>query len=149
MTGEKPRILVVDDETAQMQALCATLPDHGYAPIGFTNGEAALEELRRAKCDLLLADLTMPGMDGITLLQAARKIDPDLVAVIMTGAVRRLRLENADLRRRSGAAEAGRRQSAFQRVQIYRYQEKSHCRGFRLGRGEREDLFRSGQRDRI
>jgi signal transduction histidine kinase len=86
MTDGKPRILVVDDEAAQMQALCATLPDHGYAPIGFTNGEAALEELRRGKCDLLLADLTMPRMDGITLLQAALKIDPDLVAVIMTGA---------------------------------------------------------------
>jgi signal transduction histidine kinase len=86
MTDEKRRILVVDDETAQMQALCATLPDHGYAPIGFTNGEAALEELRHAKYDLLLADLTMPRMDGITLLQAAQKIDPDLVAVIMTGA---------------------------------------------------------------
>jgi two-component system sensor histidine kinase/response regulator len=85
MTEEKPRILVVDDEAAQMQALCATLPGHGYAPIGFTDGEAALEQLRRTKCDLLLADLTMPRMDGIMLLHAAQKIDPDLVTVIMTG----------------------------------------------------------------
>ena len=82
----RPRILVVDDESAQMQALCRTLPDHGYATVGFADGAAALAELQRAKCDLLLADLMMPDMDGIALLQAAHTIDPDLVGIIMTGA---------------------------------------------------------------
>jgi signal transduction histidine kinase len=80
-----PRILIVDDETAQMQALCKTLGDHGYETRGFTNGVAALEELRKARFDLLLADLMMPGMDGIALLQAARQLDQDLVGIIMTG----------------------------------------------------------------
>ena len=83
--SQRPRILIVDDEAEQMRALCNTLPDHGYEAIGFTDGEAALEKLRSAKCDLLLADLMMPRMDGISLLQAAQKIDPDLVGIIMTG----------------------------------------------------------------
>ena len=80
-----PRILIVDDETAQMQALCNTLGDHGYETHGFTDGAIALQALGKAKFDLLLADLMMPGMDGIALLQAAKQIDHDLVGIIMTG----------------------------------------------------------------
>jgi len=80
-----PRILIVDDEVEQMRALCNTLPDHGYQTVGFTDGEAALAELRNIKCDLLLADLMMPGMDGIALLKAAQAFDSDLVGIIMTG----------------------------------------------------------------
>lgn len=83
--NSKARILVVDDEAAQMKALCDTLPGEDYQPVGFTDAQSALAELRRAKCDLLLADLMMPGMNGIELLRAAQEIDPDLVAIIMTG----------------------------------------------------------------
>lgn len=81
-----PRVLVVDDEVPQMKALCETLKEHGYAPAGYDSGEAALEALRNgAQFDLLLTDLMMPKLDGIALLQAALKFDPDLVGVIMTG----------------------------------------------------------------
>ncbi|MBP1094521.1 sensor histidine kinase [Bradyrhizobium diazoefficiens] len=81
----KARILVVDDEAAQMRALCDTLPAEDYDAVGFTDARSALAELQRTKCDLLLADLMMPGMDGIELLRAAREIDPHLVGIIMTG----------------------------------------------------------------
>ena len=80
-----PRILIVDDEAAQMRALCDTLRDHGYETVGFTSGTAALAELPAIGCELLLADLMMPGMDGIALMQAAQAVDPDLVGIIMTG----------------------------------------------------------------
>ncbi|MES2118166.1 MAG: response regulator [Pseudomonadota bacterium] len=83
--GTRPRILIVDDEGAHMQALCSTLRDHGYDTCGYDTGEAALAALRATGYDLLLADLMMPGMDGITLVQAARAIDPDLACIIMTG----------------------------------------------------------------
>jgi signal transduction histidine kinase len=79
------RILIVDDETAQMKALCDTLQDQGFVTAGFTNGESALAKLQETKFDLLLADLMMPGMDGITLLKAALETDPDIVGIIMTG----------------------------------------------------------------
>ncbi|HVI91122.1 MAG TPA: ATP-binding protein [Dongiaceae bacterium] len=86
MPGEQSaRLLIVDDEVAQMRALCDTLQTQGYETIGFATGEAALAAMRTARFDLLLADLAMPGMDGISLLQAAQKIDTDLVGIIMTG----------------------------------------------------------------
>jgi len=87
MTTEEilPRILIVDDEAAQMHALRDTLRDHGYETVGFTGGEPALAALREAKFELLLTDLMMPGMDGIALLQAAREMQPDLLGIIMTG----------------------------------------------------------------
>jgi len=80
------RLLIVDDETALMQALCDTLRDQGYDVVGCSSGEAGLAEMQKAPFDLLLTDLTMPGMDGITLLRAALQIDPTLVVIMMTGA---------------------------------------------------------------
>jgi signal transduction histidine kinase len=80
-----PKILIVDDEVAQMKALCNTLKDHGYETVGFSSPKAALEELQKTRFDLLLSDLMMPEMTGIELLQAANQADPELVGIIMTG----------------------------------------------------------------
>ena len=79
------RILIVDDEAAQMRALCDTLRDQGYETAGFTTGDDALRALQEKQFDLLLTDLMMPGMDGVALLAAALKIDPQLVGILMTG----------------------------------------------------------------
>ena len=79
------KILVVDDDATQMRALCDTLRDHGYETAGFTTGEDALGALRETPFDLLLTDLSMPGMDGVALLVAGLKIDPQLVGILMTG----------------------------------------------------------------
>src|SRR5271155_1695267 len=86
-TNAKARILIVDDEEPQMQALCETLRDQGYDTVGCTAGSDALATLRAPGpyFDLLLSDMMMPGMDGITLLRQALETDPDLVGIIMTG----------------------------------------------------------------
>src|SRR6266436_241733 len=75
------RILIVDDEAAQMKALCDTLRDHGYETIGFTTGRDALVAIRDTEFDLLITDLMMPEMDGISLLKAGLQIKPDLVGI--------------------------------------------------------------------
>lgn len=82
---DAPRVLIVDDEVPQMEALCDTLKDQGYQTIGVASPKQALAELQKAKFDLLLADLMMPEMDGIALLRAALAIDKDLVGIMMTG----------------------------------------------------------------
>ncbi len=79
------KILIVDDEAAQMKALCDTLGHEHYATTGFTSAKRALEVLREQDFDLLLTDLMMPEMDGIQLLAAAREMAPDLVGIMMTG----------------------------------------------------------------
>jgi len=83
--ASKPTILIVDDQSAQTGALCDVLRQFGYEAQGCGSGEAALELLRRAPFELLLADLNMPGLDGIALVTAARQHDPNLACIIMTG----------------------------------------------------------------
>lgn len=84
-TPAEPKILIVDDEAAQMRALCDTLRHQGYDTTGFTSARTALDTLRETRFDLLLCDLMMPEMDGIALLQAAQRLDGNLVGIIMTG----------------------------------------------------------------
>src|SRR6059058_380924 len=79
------KLLIVDDESAQMAALCDTLEHEGYVTTGFTSAKEALATLRTQKFDLLLTDLMMPEMDGITLLRAAQQVDGNLVGIVMTG----------------------------------------------------------------
>jgi two-component system, sensor histidine kinase and response regulator len=79
------RLLVVDDEAAQVEALCSTLKHEGYSVKGFTSAAAALATLQAGAFDIVLTDLTMPGMDGIAFLNAARAIDPGLAGIVMTG----------------------------------------------------------------
>lgn len=80
------RLLVVDDETELLQAVCDTLREQGLAVAGFADPNAALKAISPDKFDLVLSDLMMPGLDGIQLLKEALQIDPHLIGIIMTGA---------------------------------------------------------------
>jgi signal transduction histidine kinase len=79
------RLLIVDDEAPQMRALCDILAQEGYVTQGFTAGREALAALRAQPFDVLLTDLMMPQIDGITLLRACHEIDRDLACLVMTG----------------------------------------------------------------
>jgi len=85
MTSGIARLLIVDDEAAQLAALCDTLRLEGYTTRGFSSGQHALTALRAGDFDLLLTDLMMPEMDGIALIDAAKQIDAALGAIVMTG----------------------------------------------------------------
>jgi len=79
------RVLIVDDELELMTALCDMLTMQGYEAVGHTSPQEALQALRGQNFDVLLSDLMMPEMDGITLLQTALALDPYLMGIVMTG----------------------------------------------------------------
>jgi two-component system response regulator MprA len=80
-------ILVVDDHAATREPLAKLLRYEGYETAVASNGAEALEALRERKPDLVLLDLLMPKMDGMTFLdQAAREPHgTDLPVIVVTG----------------------------------------------------------------
>jgi len=79
------RILVVDDDRAVLQSCENILADEGHEVETAANGLAGLELLKHRAFDLALVDLKMPGMNGLEMLEAARRLKPDLVVIIFTG----------------------------------------------------------------
>ena len=83
--SERPRILVVDDEQAVRDLLAKTLTMADYDVDTAPDGPSALERLRAVEYDLLITDLKMPGMDGLSVIREARRQTSDLPVIIITG----------------------------------------------------------------
>ena len=82
---ERPRVLVVDDEEAIRDLIAKTLTMADYEVNTASDGQAALDALKDADFDLLITDLRMPGMDGLTVIRQARRLSPSLPIIIITG----------------------------------------------------------------
>src|SRR4029077_12626562 len=79
------RILIVDDHPITRAALSSLLEGHGFTVAGeAADGEEAIELARRLLADLLLLDLSMPGMDGLTALPRLRDAAPETEVVVLT-----------------------------------------------------------------
>ena len=83
-TSGARRILVVDDEIHARQALCALLEDEGYQVRSAPDGFKALGIIKSWPCDVLLTDLRMPVMDGLSLLRKAQEARPQMACIVMT-----------------------------------------------------------------
>jgi two-component system, NtrC family, response regulator PilR len=79
-----PRVLVADDERSMRELLAIVLKREGYDVLLAENGRTALAALERAPVDLLISDIKMPDMTGIDVLRAAKALDPELQAIMMT-----------------------------------------------------------------
>jgi CheY-like chemotaxis protein len=80
------RVLLVDDETLVRETLAESLHDAGYGVLVAEGGARALALLvSGAAVDILVTDLSMPGMDGLSLIRAAQEEHPGLPAVLLTG----------------------------------------------------------------
>jgi len=77
-------VLVVDDDESNRVTMERILVREGYAVRHASSGREAMESFRADPPDLILTDLKMPGMSGIDLLRAARKVDADVEVVVMT-----------------------------------------------------------------
>jgi excisionase family DNA binding protein len=81
----RPRILVVDDEASIRDLLSKTLALAEYDVDVSPDGRSALERMRLYPYDLLIADLKMPGMDGLAVIREAKRYKSDLPVIIITG----------------------------------------------------------------
>lgn len=79
------RILIVDDHPLTREALSSLLHAHGFDVCGSaSDGAAAIVEAARLRPDLVLLDLSMPGLDGLTALPRLREAAPESEVVVLT-----------------------------------------------------------------
>ncbi|MBL8520817.1 MAG: protein kinase [Betaproteobacteria bacterium] len=82
--GARPKVLFLDDEERILGAL-QTLFRSTYEVLTATDGEAALELVRRHRPSVIVSDQRMPGMPGVEFLRRAREIAPAAVRILLTG----------------------------------------------------------------
>jgi len=79
------KILVIDDEQGIRNLLDTLLRRKGYDVVLAESGRKGLEVFRRERPDVVVLDLKMPGMDGLTVLQQVRSLNPSQPVIILTG----------------------------------------------------------------
>jgi EAL domain-containing protein (putative c-di-GMP-specific phosphodiesterase class I) len=80
----KGRVLIVDDEAALRRANARILEGAGYAVAEAADGGAAVKAISAQEFDVILSDITMPGMTGVQLLRHVRETDADVPVVLIT-----------------------------------------------------------------
>ena len=83
-TGAPLRVLIVDDEASMRDMLRIVLRRDGYDVAVARDGTEALAWLQREPVDLLLSDIRMPGVSGVDVLRAAKELNRDVIAIMMT-----------------------------------------------------------------
>ncbi len=78
-------ILVADDEAGVRESVGRALQREGFRVVLVEDGHAALDALRGGGVDLILADLRMPGLDGLELLRAAKLLAPEVEVIVLSG----------------------------------------------------------------
>jgi signal transduction histidine kinase/CheY-like chemotaxis protein len=80
------RVLVVDDDTLVRETIASQLEEDGYLVTATGSAEDAMSLLRmEGRVDCIVTDLSMPGMDGLTLIKLAHRVHPNLPAILLTG----------------------------------------------------------------
>jgi two-component system, NtrC family, response regulator PilR len=79
-----PRILVVDDERSMRELLAIVLKREGYEVLLADSGRAAIATLEREPIDVLISDIKMPDLSGVDVLRAAKRIDQDILGIMIT-----------------------------------------------------------------
>jgi YesN/AraC family two-component response regulator len=84
---DRKSILIVDDEQLILDSLYRdlTVEAIGFAVTLATSGEEAIAKINSRSWDLVITDLVMPGLDGFQVLKAAKRKDPQIMVIILTG----------------------------------------------------------------
>ncbi len=78
-------IIVIDDDAAMRRACEAALTRAGYAVEVFADGPSGLKRIEEAGAGLIVVDLKMPGMGGMEVIKRAKRLNSDIVAIVITG----------------------------------------------------------------
>lgn len=81
----KPRVLVIDDESAIRESMRMILEYEGYEFIGAATGQDGIAQVERDAPDVVFLDIKMPGMDGLEVLQRLKTINESLPVVMISG----------------------------------------------------------------
>ena len=84
LSFEDISILIVDDEPSVRESLKAWFFEEGYTVHASANAAEALSRLQEHRIDIILLDIKMPGMDGLTLQERIREFDTDVIIIIIT-----------------------------------------------------------------
>ncbi|MBI4302879.1 MAG: response regulator [Chloroflexi bacterium] len=121
MKLERLRILVVDDN----QDFCGNVKDiletEGWEVLTAYSGQSAVELAQKERLDLILVDLVMPGMDGVTVIKTIRKLFPSLAIAVVTAFGEETLLQDALV---SGANSKFEKPIDFDRLFTY---IQTHC----------------------
>ena len=79
------KILIAEDDSESRQLLTEYLKQAGYEVLGINNGEDALSIIHKQNIDVLITDLKMPKLDGMTLLSQVKREKPSVSVLVMTG----------------------------------------------------------------
>ena len=85
MRSNNFRILITDDDGDLRELLTEAVKNWGYEVSVAKDGEEALRKLRMERYDIVITDLMMPGMDGLTLLKKVKELDKEILVIIITG----------------------------------------------------------------
>ena len=85
MRNEKCRLMVIDDEPIVCRRLKQILGKAGYDVTVFDNGLHAINELEKNTYDIIVTDLKMEGVDGMMILEASKRKNPDAKVIMITG----------------------------------------------------------------
>jgi two-component system response regulator PilR (NtrC family) len=125
------RVLVVDDERSMRELLSIVLRRDGYDVLLAEDGAAAVDVMKRERIDILITDIRMPQMSGVDVLREAKRIDPDIISIVMTAfastdtAVEALRLGAADYVNKSPSAANEVRNRVRKEIERKRLQQEN------------------------
>ncbi len=81
----KTKVLLVDDEIEFLQTLSSRLELRGLTVDTATSGEAAIDKIKQQEFDVIVMDLSMPGIDGIETMEKIKEINPVAELIMLTG----------------------------------------------------------------
>lgn len=82
--SDKPQLLLVDDDKSLLRLLTIRLEGEGFQVTAVEDGQAALKKLQNDNYDVVLSDLRMPGLDGLSLFEEIMGIRQDIPVILMT-----------------------------------------------------------------